>query len=260
MAKKPKLHELLAVESDLQKKFMEVANETKDTFAKKSEHFRGHIKTLKMKDEERAFEEEGAFEHKEVVSTVQEKLDYTAKTAIRYFDALLTKESSNQSAVADLIVGGKTIEVGLPATYLLAMETRLRIVREYIAAIPTLQPGVAWERDETQRDGILVTAHPDIREKTEKSVIYQTVAEATDKHPAQVAAQNTVNVIGLFTTRTWCGMISPGEKSDLLGRVDELYQAFKKARSRANQVEINQRKIGRRLFEYISTGEVSDLK
>jgi hypothetical protein len=260
MSGKTRLHELLAVESDLQKKFIDIARETKETFSKKSEHFRGHTKTLSMKDEDRSFEEKAAFEHKEVVSTVDEKLDYTAKTASKYFDALLTKESSNQEARADLVLDGVVLAEGLPATYLLAMESRLKTVREYIAAIPTLQPGVSWIRDESQREGILVTEHSDVREKTEKSTVYQTVAAASEHHPAQVAQQATTNVVGLFTTKAWCGMISPGDKSDMLARVDSLYQAFKQARSRANQVEIKQGKIGKKLFEYISTGRIAGLK
>ncbi|MEA3225158.1 MAG: hypothetical protein U9Q07_04345 [Planctomycetota bacterium] len=260
MSENAKMHELLAVESDLQKKFLDVAKESKDTFGKKAEHFRGHVKTLKMKSEDRVFEEAAAAEHKEVVSTVAEKLDYTAKTAVKYFDALLQKELTNQNAVADLVIDGKTVAKDLPATYLLAMESRLKVVREYYAAIPTLAPGVSWTKDDNQREGILVTEHPDVREKTEKEVVFQTVAEATEQHPAQISQQQQVKVVGLFTTKIWCGMVTPGEKSDLLARVDKLYQGFKQARSRANQVEVVTAKIGRELFRFISTGEVSDLK
>ena len=255
-----KMHELLAVESDLQKMFQETARETKNTFSKKIELFRGHSKTLKMKNEDRSFEESAAAENKEVTSTVAEKLHYTSEAAVRYFDALLQKEATNQEAMADLVIDGEVVAKGLPATYLLGMESRLKLLRDYYAAIPTLTPGITWEQDPTQREGIFKCTNPDIREKTEKSVVFQTVAEATEQHPAQIAQQNKTEVVGLFTTNVFSGMITVGEKSALLGRLDTLYQAFKKARARANQTEVCPAHIGGMLFKYISTGLASDLK
>jgi hypothetical protein len=255
-----KMHELLAVESDLQKKFQEVAKETQITFSKKIEHFRGHSKTLKMKSDERSFEEAAAAEHKEIVSTVDEKLNYTSKTAARYFDALLQKEQANQEAKADLVIDGFVVAKDLPATFLLGMESRLKMVRDYYAEIPTLTPGVAWEQDPNQREGIYKSKHPDVRDKTEKSLAYDVVVKATEHHPAQLSQQSKNEVVGLFTTEIWSGMITPGDKSELLGRVDKLYQAFKRARSRANQVEVKPARIGGELFKYIATGKASSMK
>lgn len=252
-----KMHELLAVEGDLQKRFQETAKETKEVFSKKPEHFRGHVKTLKMKSEERQFEEDAAAEYKEVTSTVGEKLKYTADVASKYFNALLQKEDANQKAKADLVVDGQIIAENLPATFLLAMEARLKLVREYYTNIPTLSPGTSWVKDDGQRNGVFVTEHPDVREKTEKDVAFRVAAEATENHPAQIAQQGVTNVVGLFTTKTWCGMISPSEKSDLLGRIDTMYQAVKQARTRANQVEVDGTlNIGQKLFDYISSGEL----
>lgn len=251
-----KMHELLAVEADLQKMFLKVSAEAKETFSKRSEHFRGHDKSLKMKDDSRAFEEAAAHEHKEVDSTVGDKLRYASKSAKKYFDALLQKESANQVAKADLIVEGKTLATQLPATFLLAMESRLKTLREYYAAIPTHQPGVRWIPDSAQREGVFVAADDDVREKTEKDTEFRTVASATKEHPAQVAQVQKTVVVGLFTTKKWSGMISPGEKSELLARIDTLYQAVKQARQRANQVKIESLKIGADLFDFILEGKL----
>lgn len=253
-----KMHELLAVESDLQKMFLKVSGEAKETFSKRSEHFRGHDKSLKMKDESRAFEEEAAHEHKEVDSTVGEKLKYAAKSAKKYFDALLQKESANQVAKSDLVVDGVTLATQLPATFLLAMENRIKILRDYYDAIPTHQPGIRWVQDSNQRDGIFIAADDDVREKTEKDIEFRTVAAATKEHPAQVQQVAKNNVVGLFTTKKWSGMISPGEKSELLARLDALHQAVKQARQRANQVKVESLEIGADLFDYILEGKLPE--
>ena len=46
-----KLHELLAVEPSIEKVYKNVLEEAKNTFSKKTEHFRGHNRTLKMRDD-----------------------------------------------------------------------------------------------------------------------------------------------------------------------------------------------------------------
>ena len=47
-------------------------------------------------------------------------------------------------------------------------------------------------------------------------------------------------------------MISPAEKSALLGRIDKLIQATKKARQQANAAEVVNREIGRKIMDYIN--------
>jgi len=248
------LHELLAVEGDLQGQFRSIVSETTQTFTKRTEHFRGHTKTLKMKDEERAFEEAAAEEYKQLESTVDEKLDYSKEAVIRYFDAFLQKECTNQEASADLEVDGKVLMKGVPATALLGFESKLKEVRQYYQAIPTLPPGTTWIVDPTERPGIYKAEHPEVREKTEKDIEHKVVVKATEQHPAQVAERSITKTVGIFTTEKWCGMHTPGQKSELLGRLDNLIQACKTARQRANSAEVVIRTIGKEMFDYIHKG------
>jgi len=255
MAKKAKLHELLAVESDLKGEFDKISTEATVTFAKKTDHFRGHVRTLEMRDEERQFEEAASFEKKDVATTVGKKLAYAAKPAARYFDALLQKEATNQTATADLTVDGVVLAEGLPATFLLALESRLKTVRVYYDAIPTHDPSTSWVADAGQGYGIFKAEVDDIRDKAEKKTEYITVAQATEQHAAQVAKEVNTLVVGKFTTKKWSGMISPAEKSELLNRVDLLIRATKKARQRANQAEVVKKNVGAKLFDFILKGE-----
>jgi len=250
----PEMHELLAVEGDLQGQFQSIVSETTQTFNKRTEHFRGHHKTLKMKDEGRAFEEQAAEEDKKLESTVDEKLDYTKETVIRFFDAFLQKECTNQVAKADLEVDGRIILTDVPATALLGFENKLKGVRLYYQAIPTLPPGTHWVPDETQRPGVFKAETPEVREKTEKDIEHKVVVAATEHHPAQIAERSITQTVGIFTTDKWCGMLTPGKKSELLGRLDKLIQACKRARQRANSTEVVHRTIGKEMFDYIHEG------
>lgn len=134
--KTPKLHEVLAVEADLEGA-AKILDEALVTFNKKVDHFSGHHKTLKMFDEARVTEEEGAEEHKEIVTTVDQKLAYLTKPIAKWWDALAQKERTNQEARADLVIDGEVLLEQVPATMLLGLESRLRMVRNVFDAIPT---------------------------------------------------------------------------------------------------------------------------
>jgi hypothetical protein len=245
-----KLHEVLAVEGDLEGIYKKILEETKVTFTKKADHFFGHLKKLEMFNEDAKNEE--MEDHKEMVTTVKEKLDYAAGPIIRYFDAVLQKEKTNQRATEDLVVDDITIATGVPATFLLGLETKLKHVRAMYEAIPTLPPGNTWEEAEDLGSGVFKLKHPDEKLKTAKTFMHKVLYEATDKHPAQIEKWEEQRPVGRYTTDTWTGMLSPAEKSILLGRIDKLLQSVKKARQRANTAKVVESTIGKEIFDYIN--------
>lgn len=246
-----KLHELLAVEGDLEGIFKKIVQETIATFTKKPEHFLSWHKQLQMFDSEREKEQVAAEEHKEMVTTVMEKLDYSKDSMIRYFDAILQKELTNQIAKADLTVDGVVIGKDLPATFLLGMETRLKIVRGIYEAIPTLSPGIRWVEDKESGKGIYKADKAEVKSKTEKTFQSKILVEPTKEHPAQIEKWSENVAIGDFVTERWSGMLSPAEKSQVLKRINDLIQAVKKARQRANTTEVIKNNVGSKLFDYI---------
>jgi hypothetical protein len=247
----PKLNEILSIENDLKGQYEKILTESKATFDKKADHFLGHHKSLKMFDQSREHEEAAQEQHKELVTTVQEKLDHSWKTLAKYFDLLLVKESTNQSACADLVVDGTVLAEKVPATFLLGMEDRLKKVRELYDSIPTLQPGTAWTPDATQRKGVYHAEHPEKTLRTEQTIKSKVLYEATKEHPAQLDKWTEQIPIGTYTTERWSGMLSPAEKARLMERIDTLLGAAKKARQRANQTDITKREIAKSFFEYI---------
>lgn len=248
--KKSVLHELLAVEGDLDGAHKKILEETRVTFTKKADRFLGMHRRFEM------FTEDGISypeDYKAIDTTIQAKLDHMKKTEVRYFDAMLQKEATNQTAVADLVIDGVTIGTNLPATFLLGMETRTKHLKAVYESIPTLQPGIDWEKDEAQGKNIYKTAKPVETLKTQTIVEPVVLYEATKEHPAQVKEVSKTNNIGKYVQTTWSGMITPAEKSALLGKIDKLIRAFKQARQRANTTEVISRSIGAELFAFIDS-------
>src|SRR5574340_822898 len=100
---KSKLHELLAVEGDLEGTAKKIVEETAHTFKEKASHFMGSHKLYKPIDDKDPGVPD---EHLEMVTTVHDKLDYMNDHLIRYADALLQKEATKQQACATLEVDG----------------------------------------------------------------------------------------------------------------------------------------------------------
>ncbi len=244
-----KLHELLAVEGDLQGTVKKLSLETQKTFSK-SEMFLGTHRKLVMFD---ASQQDSvvADDYREMVTTVPAKLDYLSKSMTKYFDAVLQKEKTNQSAVADLVVDGETIATGLPATFLLGMESRLKELRQVLEVAPTLAPGLAWIDDVTAGKGVYRVQNPDEKLKTAKTFMHKVLYEATDRHPAQIEKWEEQVAVGKYITNISSGMLSPSDKSELLGRLDTMIQSVKKARMKANMTDVVPAEIGKQMFKYI---------
>lgn len=249
-----KLHELLAVESDLEGHYKRIVAETTGVF-KKGEHFTGSHKTLSMFDDDRQREAEAAEEHKEMATTVKRKLDYSEEAIVKYLDVVLQKESTNQEAKADLVVDGEILLSNVPATFLLGLENKLKYIRSMYEAIPTLSPSVEWKKDPSMGEDVYVAVHEEKANKTQKMIKHQVLVQPTKEHPAQIEKWTEDTPVGVFSTRRWSGMLSPREKMVLLTKIDNLYRAVKEARQRANCQEVKNLTIGKVLFNYINSSD-----
>lgn len=249
-----KMHELLSVEGDKEGVWKKLLEETIITFTKKPEHFSASIRTYKpFDDKENA---DGFTERHEMTTTVKEKLDYFLGAVNDYFDVLFQKECTNQKATSTWEVDGTILSTLTPATFLLAMENRLKELRKVFEAIPTLQPGIKWEEDKNVSKDVFRMANPEQRFRTAKTFAHKILCAATDKHPAQIEKwEETVNV-GIFETQKWSGMLSPAQKSEMLGRIDKLIQSAKQARMRANMQEVDTATVAKKITNFIMEGKV----
>jgi hypothetical protein len=241
------LHMILAVEPDLKGASEKIIAETINTFTKKSNHFEARHKSYRPKDEDG---DTFAPESQEMVTTVPKKLEHTQEIVARYIDAVAQKELTNTEASAVLELDGvPLVDVPLPATMLLALEGKLKQLREVYNSIPTLDPAETWKWDEQTKT---YEAESKDSYKTKKVYRNHVKSPATDKHPAQVETYTEDERIGTWTTKRWSGTVTPAEKAAVIARLDKLTQAVKQARQRANDAEIKKIELGNVLFNYIN--------
>lgn len=244
---KNQLHQLLAVENERKIQANNILQETIDTFSKKHDHFDGLIKTYE------AHEEEGQKippEIKEIVTTVKDKLTYSQQAISKGIDAQISKEETNASGIVktELKIGDTTFG-DLSATSLLALEQFLVKVRNMYKVIPTLDPTKKWNK----KDNIYETDQ-EVKYRTEKKIEKFVKYEATKEHPAQVDLVTIDRQVGEYLTIYKSGKITPFQKSQLLEKIDKLIDAVKQARSKANESEVKNMKIGNKIFQYINSG------
>lgn len=252
-----KLHEVLAVEKDLQGQAAKIILETEKLF-KGGTAFNGSITAfVPFAESEGNLAEES---REEVVTTVPDRLTYTAEHVARWLDAVIQKETTNQVAKADLIVeddNGRPVVLAssVPATMLLGLEAKLTAVRSAIAGMPTLDAKRAWIPDPTGKKNIFRTEQAEtvIRTKkvTEPLVLTQPLIKDGVGIPAQVQIVSKDVPTGKVTKTLFSGAVTSARAATFLARLDRLIRAVKQARQRANQVEVTGEKIGAALFEFI---------
>lgn len=246
-----KLHEILAIEGDLGKTSTKLLNETKKTFGKDN-LFNGSVKKLEM-----FAEEDQMLNTTEVVkldTTVEEVLSYTNKEVGKFWDAVLKKDKTNQIAVADVVLeSGTVIAKNVPVTFLLGLETKLNEYRKILDAIPTLPPGIRWKEDKSEGNGIFKSEDDVVQFRTKKETEFKVAYEATKEHPAQISPITVDKNVGKYTTEKTCSMMTPYEKATIISKHEEILRAVKKARQRANNVEIVKDSISSSIFRYIMT-------
>lgn len=247
---KGKLHELLAVEPDLEGVYKKLLDEARVTFEKRADHFIGSVKRLELLEDVKDQPTQEP-EHKAMVTTVPDKLDYVGKAIARYIDAVYQKERTNQTTGGEINLGNITA-TAIPATFLLGLETKLKHIRAIYEAIPTLQPGIVWVKDEQLGRGIYKTQYPEVKFKTKKTFMHKVLVDATKEHPAQIEKWEEQVPVGKYITETQSGMLTPAEKSEMLGRIDNLLREVKKARQRANNVDADTQTIGEQIVKYIN--------
>lgn len=153
----------------------------------------------------------------------------------RLFDVNAEIDVTNTIAIANVVIDGKTVAQGLPATHLLFLEKQLTDLKTFVSKLPTLDPANAWQYD--AHTGLFASA--DLKTIRNKKVLKALVgAPATDKHPANVQYFNDDVLAGYWTTRKLSGAMPVSQVELLLARVTKALEAVKKAREEANSVAV----------------------
>jgi hypothetical protein len=164
------------------------------------------------------------------------------------WDVEATKDLGNTKAFADVVVDGEVLIANAPATLLLHLEKQLNDMRSIVEKLVVLSDDREWTYDE--KNG-LWKSEPARTHRTEKVQKGITLAQATDKHPAQTQLITQDVIVGYWSTVNWSGALPTTRRRDLLDRIDKLQRAVKTAREEANLVEVDKQYVGKKLFDYI---------
>lgn len=245
-----KLHELLAVGNNLDQQSKKVVTDLKGTFDKKRHLFEEKITTFRSS-------EEGVLPVTEsqssIQTTVSKELGWLAGILCRSIDVGHQIDVANTGAKADIVTEeGETIATAVPATSLLQLEKELKDVHDLLNLIPTLDPAKGFAIDENREAGIY-RAREVTKTRTKKSARPIVLFPATKEHPAQVQLIQEDVPVGTIQEHEWSALLTPAVKSELIERVEVLTRAVKKARSRANdhEIDVTAHKIGQRLLDYV---------
>ncbi len=253
--RKPRLHELLAVEMDRKGAAEKARKTATDRFTRKTAHFSGVRRTFRPFSVDEAAGEspdERLEAETRLVATVPEVLEGIFGQFGQALDVSFQIDDANTRARADLVVDGQTLAEQVPATFLLQLEKRLRSMKELLEAAPTYDPVKLWTLDAGADKAHVFRAEPVVTVRKQKTRKYNIMVEATKEHPAQVDIVNVDAPVGQIRTYEWTGMLSPGRKAQLLERMDKLILAVKAARSRANTQDVDpQRRIAKTLADYV---------
>jgi hypothetical protein len=239
-----KLNQIIAVangkKSQCQKAITEVYHKLqKDALLK------GIARTYRPKDEDG---DKLPSESKHVQYRVVHALVDASEALTELFDVLATQEYANCKAASDVVVDGTVLLANVPVTYLLFLEKQLVDIHTLVEKLPTLDPGEEWTFSDAQNCWATKPAETVRTKKVPKNHV---LAEATDKHPAQVQVYHEDVVAGYWTTINYSGAIPERRKAELLSRVRKMQEAVKFAREQANGIEIQNEKVGGAVFSYL---------
>ncbi len=246
----PKLHELLAVEGDLRSQAESCRADLKNTFEKKAHHFSKKLVTFKSNAEGVEAKVESQLE---LQTTVAKELSWIGEKLVKAVDAGHQVDVANTLAAADVVLDDGTILLKkVPATSLLRLEHRIVEVRDLFHAIGTLDPASGFEPDPSEGAGIF-KAREQHSIRGEKQFSFVVMVPPTDKHPAQVKELMLDKPIGTLVKQEWSSLLTVASKGDMLDRVEELLRAVKKARARANEMDLDvkQNRIGADIWKYL---------
>lgn len=222
-----------------------------NTFEKKRHLFGRKIVTFKPLEEGKA---EVTEEQSDIQSTIRKEMEWISGILAKDIDVGHQIDIANTLAKADVVLedSGETLLKDVPATSLLQLEKRLKQVHEMLVSIPTLDPAKGFAPDTANEVGIY-KAREVTKPRTKKATVPIVLFPATKEHPAQTQLVSEDVPTGTIQEQEWSALLTPALKGDLLERNEKLLRAVKRARSRANEIELDVvgHKIGKRLLEWV---------
>lgn len=244
-----KLHELLAVDSNLKVQADKTRTELRKTFTDKRHLFteKKIVSTPLQEGAQQQIEVQS-----EIQTTVSKELEWFGGHLAKSIDVSYQIGVANQQAVADVVLeGGVVLLKAVPATVLLELEKRVKDAMDLIQAVPTLDPAKGFTPDEARGKG-LFRARDINKVRTQKIQKPLVLFPATPEHPAQTQLVSVDEPVAKVEEQEWSSCITVAAKADLYDRAESVLRAIRTARARANDTSVDQNlKIGATLTKAI---------
>jgi hypothetical protein len=239
-----KLNQVIAIEKGTKSRSLQELTEAHHKLQKPT-LLAGISRTYRPKDEEgEQFPPESTLVQIKGDDIIRE----TSDSLTKLFDVVATKDWANCQAKADIVVDGSILLAQVPATYLLFLEKQLVDLYTFIKKLPVLDASESWTFDPSAD---CWATEPIQTLKTKKVPRNHVKAEATEKHPAQVEVYYEDIVVGNWRTIKFSGALPAKRVNELLARVERLQEAVKFAREEANGLEVEEHKVGEKIFKYL---------
>jgi hypothetical protein len=239
-----RLNQIIAVEKGVKSRSLQELTEAHHQL-QKPQLLTGISRVYRPKDEEG---ETLPPESSRVQVRAEEAIRKTAEIMTKLFDVTATKDYTNTRARADVTVDGRVLLKQVPISYLLFLEKQLVDIHTFIKKLPTLDPSETWVFDPSAD---CFATEPVQTVRTKKIPRNHVKAEATEKHPAQVEVYHEDVVVGYWKTIKFSGALPQKRVNELLERVERLQASVKFAREEANQTEVEEQKLGEKLFQFL---------
>jgi hypothetical protein len=239
-----KLNQIIAVEKGVKGQSLRDLTDAHQILQKPA-LLSGIARTYRPKDEEG---EQLPPESTKVQIKAEEVIRKTAEILTKLFDVVAAKDWANTQAKADVVVDGQVLLAQVPATYLLFLEKQLVDLYTFVRKLPVLDASETWVFDASSDSW---ATEPVQTSKTKKIPRNHVKAEATEHHPAQVEVYYEDVVVGYWRTVKFSGSMPASRVNELVERVEKLQQAVKFAREEANNLEVQDQKLGAKVFQYL---------
>ena len=241
---KPKLNQIIAVLKGVKTRVYAKLSEDHKAL-QKDELFKGLSRKYTSREEGG---EPLPEESKKVSFKAEEILSRTAEGLTELFDTTAAQDWGNCQAKASVVVDGEVLLEDVPVTYLLFLEKQLSDLLTFAQKLPVLDPSENWEWNAGQ--DLFATA-PSFQTRTKKVTRFVTAYEATEHHPAQIKEVTEDLFVGTWQTLKYSSALPAKRVNQIVARVDKLQKAVKYAREQANGLEVDERKIGKKVFDFL---------
>jgi len=239
-----KLNQIIAIEKSTKGRSFQELTEAHHQLQKQT-LLAGISRTYRPRDEEG---EQLPPESTKVQVKAQDIIRQTVESLTKIFDVTATKDWANTRAKADVTVDGTVLLSQVPATYLLFLEKQLVDLHTFIKKLPVLDAAETWAFDASAD---CWATEPVQTLRTKKVPRNHVKAEATEKHPAQVEVYYEDVTVGTWRTVKFSGALPAQRVNELLSRVEKLQEAVKFAREEANNLEVEEQKVGEKVLNHL---------